>query len=48
MIRSCKTQRGSRSKAEEALPLARLNYTYDILKIIGRGSSSTVWLARHM
>ena len=48
MIRSCKTQLDTLSKKKKVLPVARLNYTYDILKIIGRGSSSTVWLARHM
>ena len=36
----------SLSSEEDQQPIRRLNGTYDLLKIIGTGSSCKVWLAR--
>ena len=30
------------------MPIARLNETYDLIKIIGKGSTAKVWLARNV
>ena len=51
MIRSCKTQRGSvcsPKNKQQDLPVARLNYTYDLLKKLGQGLTASVWLARNI
>ena len=34
--------------SEEEMAVARLNDTYDLIRIIGRGSTCKVWLARHV
>ena len=47
MIRSCKTQRVNNSRQERDLPMARLNFSYDLQKIIGHGTTANVWLATH-
>jgi len=34
--------------SDEEMAVARLNDTYDLIRIIGRGSTCKVWLARHV
>lgn len=36
------------SSADEEMPVARLNDDYDLIKIIGKGSTAKVWLARYV
>lgn len=43
-----KTQSVSSLSSDEEMAVARLNDTYDLIKIIGRGSTCKVWLARHV
>lgn len=38
---------GSLSSDDE-MPIARLNDTYDLVKVIGKGSTAKVWLARYV
>lgn len=43
-----KTQSVSSLSSDEEMAVARLNDTYDLIKVIGRGSTCKVWLARHV
>jgi serine/threonine protein kinase len=36
------------SSADEEMPVARLNDDYDLIKVIGKGSTAKVWLARYV
>jgi serine/threonine protein kinase len=43
-----KTQSVSSLSSDEEMAVARLNDTYDLIKVIGKGSTCKVWLARHV
>lgn len=36
------------SSSDEEMPVARLNDDYDLIKVIGKGSTAKVWLARYV
>ena len=41
------SQRSSSMSSDEEVPVATLNGTYDLIKVIGKGSTCKVWLARY-
>lgn len=47
-MQSSHSQSQSSFSSEEDMPVARLNDTYDLVKVIGKGSTAKVWLARYV
>merc|ERR1711981_1065576 len=42
------SQRSTSMSSDEEAPVATLNGTYDLIKVIGKGSTAKVWLARYV
>lgn len=42
------TRSNSSLSSDDEMAVARLNDTYDLIKVIGKGSTAKVWLARYV